>query len=44
MSGFSATRFGEISPFWHNLKSLGQIFDGLFSIWQNFDHTVAKMF
>ena len=37
-------RFGKISPFWHNLKSLGQNFEGLFDIWQNFDPTVAKMF
>ena len=37
------TRFGEISPFWHNLKSLGQIFEGLFSIWQNIDPCVVKM-
>ena len=40
----NVTRFGEISPLWLNFKSLGQIFLGLFSIWQNFDHTVAKMF
>ena len=40
----SVIRFGEISPFWHKLKSLGQIFEGLCCIWQNFDPTVAKMF
>ena len=40
---FSVTRFGEILPLWHNFKSIGQIFEGLFSIWQNVDHTVAKM-
>ena len=38
------TRFGEISPLWLNFKSLGQIFWGLISNWQNFDPTVAKMF
>ena len=31
---FSVTRFGEILPLWHNFKSIGQIFEGLFSIWQ----------
>ena len=40
----SVTRFGKISPLWHNFKSLGEIFQGLFSIWQNFDPTVGKMF
>ena len=38
------TRFGEISPIWYNFKSLGHIFGGLFSIWQNVDPTEAKMF
>ena len=28
------TRFGEISPLWHNFKRFGQIFEGVFSIWQ----------
>ena len=41
---FSVTRFGEILPLWHNCKSLGCIFEGSFTIWQNFDPTVAKMF
>ena len=36
------TKFGEISPLWHNLLSLGQNVEGLFSIWQNFDPTVFK--
>ena len=40
----SVTRFGEISQLWHNFKSLGQMFEGLFSTGQNFDPTVAKMF
>ena len=38
------TRFGEISPLWHNFKNLGHIFEGLISLWQNVDPTVAKMF
>ena len=36
------TRFGEISPLWHNYKSIGQIFKGylafgkmLILLWQN---------
>ena len=41
--GISVTRSGEISPLWHNFQSLGQIFKGSFSIWQNFDPTLAKM-
>ena len=41
---FRVTRFGEILPFWHNIKSLGQIVEGLFRIWQNIDPTVEKMF
>ena len=31
----TVTRFGEISPFWLNLQSLWQYFDGIFSIWQS---------
>ena len=38
----SVTRFGEISPLWHNLKNIGYIFEGSFSIWQNVDPTVTK--
>ena len=41
---YSVTRFGENSPLWHNFKSIGQNSQGLFSIWQNFDRTLAKMF
>ena len=37
------TRFGEISPLWHNFKSLRQIFESLFIIWQNVYFTLAKM-
>ena len=40
---FSVTRFGEILPLWHNFKSIGQIFEGLFSIWQIIILTLAKM-
>ena len=42
-TSYSVTRFLEISPLWHNFKSLGQCFETLFSIWQNFNHTLAKM-
>ena len=38
----SVTRFGKISPLWHNFKSIGQIFASLFSIWQNVNLTLAK--
>ena len=38
------TRFGENSPFWHILKSLGHIFEGLFSIWRNIGPKVAIFF
>ena len=40
---FSVTRFGKISPLWHNFKSLGQFFEGLISIWKKFNLTLAKM-
>ena len=40
----SVTRFGEILPLWHNFKNLEDIFEGLISVWQNVDPTVAKMF
>ena len=39
----TATRFSEISPLRHNFKSLGQIFESLFSIWQNVNLTLTKM-
>ena len=32
----SVTRFGEISPPWHNGNKLGQFWNGSFRIWQNF--------
>ena len=40
---FSATKVGEILPLWLNFKSLGQILEGLFRIWQDADLTLAKM-
>ena len=40
----SVTRFGKISALWHNFKSLGQIFEGLFSIWQNYILSLAKCY
>ena len=40
----SVTIFGEISPLRHNFKNLGHIFEGLFSVWQNFDPILAKKF
>ena len=40
----SVRRFAEKLPLRHYFKSLWQICEGLFSIWQNFDTTVAKMF
>ena len=38
------TRLGKISPLRHNFKNLGHIFEGLFSVWQNFDPILAKKF
>ena len=40
----SVTRFGEILPLWHNFQKSWAHFVGLFSIWQNFDPTEAKVF
>ena len=39
----SVTRFGEISPLWQHLMTLCQMVEGLISVWQNFEPTVAKM-
>ena len=36
------TRIGEISPLWQNIQSLGQIFEGLIIIWQNFEPIYSK--
>ena len=38
----SVTRFGEISPFWPKFKLIWQNFEGLFSIWHNFESTLAN--
>ena len=35
-------RFAEISPFWHNFKSIWKIFEVLFGILQSVDLTLAK--
>ena len=40
----SVTKCGEIAPLWHDFKSLGHIFEVLFSIWQNVYHTLAKFY
>ena len=36
----SVTRFGEMSPLWQNAKIIRQLFEGLISIWQNFELTM----
>ena len=36
------TIFGEISPLWQNPQSFWQFCVGLFTIWQNFDPTLAN--
>ena len=38
----SVTRFGEISPHYKILKLFGYIFEGVLSIWQNFEPNLAK--
>ena len=40
----SVTRFGEISPLWNILKVFRQFFLKTFSIWQNFEPTLANSF
>ena len=35
------TRFGENLPIWQYYKNHGQIYKGLFSVWQNFEPTLA---
>ena len=37
------TRYGEILPLWPNFQSLGQFFEGLFTICENFGPTLAKL-
>ena len=39
----SATRFGDISPLWQNFKALWQFVEGLLSIWENFEPTLANV-
>ena len=39
----SVTRFDEISPLWQYILRHWQNFDGLFTIWQNFVSTLAKV-
>ena len=41
-AGNSATRIGEILPFWQNLQSLGQFSEGFFPVWENFGLTLAN--
>ena len=40
-STISVTRLGKILPLCRNFKSLKQIYQDSFSIWQNFEHTWA---
>ena len=39
----SVTRFGEIPPLWQNFKTLGQFFECLVSVGQNFETTLAHI-
>ena len=39
----SVTGFGEISPFWQTFKIIWQYFEGLFSIWRNFERSLANL-
>ena len=34
-------RFGKISPFWQNPQSVWQKFEGIFSVWQNFEIAIG---
>ena len=38
-----STQWEQCDQIWHSFKSLGQIFEGLFSIWQNFNLTLGRM-
>jgi len=40
----SVTRFGEMTPLWQIFKALGQNFDGLVSVEQNFEPHLANLF
>ena len=37
------TRFGEIPPLGQNFKALSQFFEGLISVGQNFEPTLANL-
>ena len=37
------TRFAEISPLWQHLMNLCQMVEGLVSVWQIFEPTLAKL-
>ena len=39
----SVTRFGEFSPLWQKFTNIWQIFDSLFLIWQNAEHTSENL-
>ena len=39
----SVTRFGEISPLWHNVKTLWPFWKCSFSIWPNFELNLANL-
>ena len=39
----SVTRFGEMTPLWQIFKALGQNFDGLVSVEQNFEPHLANL-
>ena len=41
LPNLSVTRIGEISPFWPKFKLICEHFEGLFSIWQNFESTLS---
>ena len=40
---FSVIRFGEISPLWQHKKVFGPCYEGLSSIWQNYEPTKEKI-
>ena len=37
------TRFGEIPPLWQNFNTLRQFFEGLVSVVQKFEPTLANL-
>ena len=42
MAGNSVTRFGEVSPLWHDFRKLWSFWKGSFGIWQNFELTLVN--